>query len=167
MRTSLLTKEDRHDGARSRQRSDHLAALATQSLIAEAELTPKAGLVDRRGRGAHNDLSLKVMRQSASVLEPRFVAMAACSEVHDLSKHLRAELAEIGRDAERAMYKVTQGTNSHKGAIWILGLLVAAAARGHGQNARGIAAVAGAIARLPDRAQPELLTHGVVVGSSY
>jgi len=167
MRTSLLIKDDRHDGARSLQRSDRLAALATQSLIAEAELTPKAGLVDRRGRGAHNDLSLKVMRQSATVLEPHFAAMAACSEVHDLSKNLRAELAEIGRDAEHAMYKVTQGANSHKGAIWVLGLLVAAAARGHGQNARGIAAVAGAIARLPDRAQPELITHGEVVRIRY
>jgi triphosphoribosyl-dephospho-CoA synthase len=167
MRTSLLIKDDRHDGARSLQRSDRLAALATQSLIAEAELTPKAGLVDRRGQGAHTDLSLKVMRQSATVLEPHFAAMAACSEVHDLSKNLRAELAEIGRDAERAMYKVTQGANSHKGAIWILGLLVAAAARGHGQNARGVAAVAGAIARLPDRAQPELITHGEVVRIRY
>jgi hypothetical protein len=47
MPTSLLIKDDRHDGARSLQRSDHLAALATQSLIAEAELTPKAGLVIR------------------------------------------------------------------------------------------------------------------------
>jgi triphosphoribosyl-dephospho-CoA synthase len=167
MRTTLFIKDDRHDGARSLQRSDHLAALATQSLIAEAELTPKPGLVDRRGRGAHNDLSLKLMRQSATVLEPYFAAMAACSEVHSLSNNLRAELAEIGRDAERAMYQVTQGINSHKGAIWILGLLVAAAARGHGQNARGIAAVAGAIARLPDRAQPELITHGEVVRIRY
>jgi triphosphoribosyl-dephospho-CoA synthase len=167
MRTGLLIQDDRHDGARSIQRSDHLAALATQSLIAEAELTPKAGLVDRRGRGAHNDLSLKVMRQSATVLEPHFAAMAACSEVHDVSKNLRAELAEIGRGAERAMYKVTQGTNSHKGAIWILGLLVAAAARGHVQNARAITAIAGAIARLPDRAQPELITHGEVVRIRY
>src|SRR5580700_8568503 len=167
MRTSLLVKDDRHDGAQTLLRSDHLAALATQSLIAEAELTPKPGLVDRRGRGAHDDLSLKLMTKSATALEPHFAAMAACSEVHGLSKHLRAELAEIGRDAERAMYKVTQGTNSHKGAIWILGLLVAAAARGHGQNARGIAAVAGAIARLPDRAQPEFVTHGDIVRNRY
>jgi triphosphoribosyl-dephospho-CoA synthase len=166
MPSSLLI-DDRHDGARSLQRSDHLAALATQSLIAEAELTPKAGLVDRRGRGAHNDLSLPLMTQSANILEPYFAAMAACSEVQDLSTSLRAELAEIGHDAERAMYKVTQGTNSHKGAIWILGLLVAAAARGHGQNARGIAAVAGAIARLPDRAQPDLVTHGDIVRNRY
>jgi triphosphoribosyl-dephospho-CoA synthase len=167
MRTSLLIKDDRHDGAQTLQRSDHLAALATQSLIAEAELTPKAGLVDRRGSGAHNDLSLKLMTKSAIVLEPYFAAMAACSEAQELSKNLRAELAEIGRDAERAMYKVTQGSNSHKGAIWIVGLLVAAAARGQGRNARGIAAVAGGIARLPDRAQPELITHGEVVRIRY
>src|SRR5580658_6898818 len=167
MRSSLLIKDGRHDGAQTLLRSDHLAALATQSLIAEAELTPKPGLVDRRGRGAHNDLSLKLMRQSATVLEPYFAAMAACSEVHSLSNNLRAELAEIGRDAERAMYKVTQGTNSHKGAIWILGLLVAAAARGKSQTAREIVAVAGNIARLPDRAQPELVTHGDIVRNRY
>src|ERR1700722_7650635 len=100
MHRSLLIAGDRQDRAQTGRRSDHLAALATQSLIAEAELTPKAGLVDRRGRGAHNDLSLEVMRQSATVLEPYFAAMAACSEVHDLGKNLRAELAEIGRDAE-------------------------------------------------------------------
>jgi triphosphoribosyl-dephospho-CoA synthase len=167
MWTSLLIKDNRHDGAQTLQRSDHLAALATQSLIAEAQLTPKAGLVDRRGSGAHYDLSLKLMTKSAIVLEPYFAAMAACSEAQALSKNLRTELAEIGRDAERAMYKVTQGSNSHKGAIWILGLLVAAAARGKSQSAREMVAVAGSIARLPDRAQPELVTHGDIVRNRY
>jgi len=163
MRTSLLVKDDRHDGAQTLLRSDHLASLATQSLIAEAELTPKPGLVDRRGRGAHDDLSLKLMTKSATALEPYFAAMAACSGAQDLSKDLRAELAEIGRDAERAMYNVTQGSNSHKGAIWILGLLVATAARGKSQTAREIVAVAGNIARLPDRAH----THGDIVRKRY
>jgi triphosphoribosyl-dephospho-CoA synthase len=77
------------------------------------------------------------------------------------------ELAEIGRAAERAMFKATQGSNTHKGAIWILGLLVAAAARGEGQSAREIVAVAGSIARLHDRAQPELITHGGIVRNLY
>src|SRR5580698_3222639 len=167
MRTSLLIKDDRHDGARNLQRSGHLAALATQSLIAEAELTPKPGLVDRRGSGAHNDLSLRLMTKSATVLEPYFAAMASCSQVLDLDTDLRMELSEIGRSAERAMFKATQGSNSHKGAIWILGLLVAAAARGEGQSAREIVAVAGAIARLPDRAQPGLITHGDIVRNRY
>jgi triphosphoribosyl-dephospho-CoA synthetase len=122
MHRSLLIAGDRQDRAQTLRRTDHLAALATQSLIAEAELTPKPGLVDRRGSGAHNDLSLKLMTQSATVLEPYFAAMASCSQVRDPDTDLRMELAEIGRAAERAMFKATQGSNTHKGAIWILGL---------------------------------------------
>jgi triphosphoribosyl-dephospho-CoA synthase len=167
MHRSLLIAGDRQDGAQTLLRSDHLAALATQSLIAEAELTPKPGLVDQRGSGAHNDLSLKVMTKSAIVLEPYFAAIASCSQVRDLDTDLRMELAEIGRAAEQAMFKATQGSNTHKGAIWILGLLVAAAARGEGQSAREIVAVAGSIARLRDRAQPELITHGGIVRNRY
>src|ERR1700691_798489 len=155
------------DARNSPQQSCHVGTLASQSLIAEAELTPKPGLVDQRGSGAHNDLSLKVMTQSATVLEPYFAAMASCSQVRDLDTDLRMELAEIGRAAERAMFKATQGSNTHKGAIWILGLLVAAAARGEVWSARKIVAVAGSIARLPDRAVPELITHGGIVRNLY
>src|SRR6202161_3906531 len=163
MRTNLLIKDDRHDGARSLRRSDHLAALATQALIAEAELTPKPGLVDRRGPGAHSDLSLDLMRLSATVLQPYFVAMSSTSVGRDADSVLRQELAAIGREAECLMYKVTCGINTHKGAIWNLGLLIAAAARRESQTVREIAAAAGAIARLPDRPQPELITHRYMV----
>jgi triphosphoribosyl-dephospho-CoA synthase len=65
------------------------------------------------------------------------------------------------------MYKVTCGINTHKGAIWNLGLLIAAAARRESQTVREIAAAAGAIARLPDRPQPELITHGEMVRNRY
>jgi triphosphoribosyl-dephospho-CoA synthase len=147
--------------------SKRLASLAREALIAEAELTPKPGLVDRRGSGAHHDLSLALMRQSATAIEPYFAAMASCSQGHDIDCNLRSQLAAIGRNAERAMYQATQGSNSHKGAIWILGLLVAGAIRVPGENAREIVAAAGAIARLPDRAQPKLLTHGDIVRNRY
>lgn len=148
-------------------RPTRVATLARQALAAEAELTPKPGLVDRRGPGAHCDLSLELMLESAAAIEPYFAAMGLASEGRRLDRSLRCELATIGRLAERAMYRVTQGSNSHKGAIWILGLLVAAAARRPGQNAREIVAAAGAIARLPDRMQPELLTHGDIVRARY
>jgi len=144
-----------------------LASLAREALIAEAELTPKPGLVDRRGSGAHHDLSLTLMLQSATAIEPYFAEMASCAQGQALDINLRSQLAAIGRDAERAMYHVTHGSNSHKGAIWILGLLVAAAARAPGWAAREIAATAGAIARLPDRAQPTLTTHGDLVRDRY
>jgi triphosphoribosyl-dephospho-CoA synthase len=149
------------------QRSKRLASLAREALIAEAELTPKPALVDRRGSGAHCDLSLALMRQSAAAIEPYFAAMASCSQGHGLDTNLRSQLAAIGRHAERAMYQATQGSNAHKGAIWILGLLVSAAIRVPGENVREIVAAAGAIARLPDRAQPRLLTHGDIVRNRY
>jgi triphosphoribosyl-dephospho-CoA synthase len=174
MQSSLLIADHPYDTAPGKQRShrlstsaNRLASLARQALIAEAQLTPKPGLVDRRGSGSHRDLSLNLMTQSATVLEPYFVAMASCSQVRDLDDNLRAELAVIGRYAEGAMYKATEGSNTHKGAIWILGLLVAAAAHEDGQHARGIAAAAGSIARFPDRAQPGLITHGDIVRNRY
>jgi triphosphoribosyl-dephospho-CoA synthase len=149
------------------QKMTRLASLAREALIAEAELTPKPALVDRRGSGAHHDLSLPLMRQSATAIEPYFAAMASYSQNHGLDCNLRSQLAAIGRSAERAMYQATQGSNAHKGAIWILGLLVSAAIRVPGENTRAIVAVAGAIARLPDRAQPRLLTHGDTVRNRY
>jgi triphosphoribosyl-dephospho-CoA synthase len=158
---------NRHDVVHGLQRSKQLASLAREALIAEAELTPKPGLVDRRGSGAHHDLSLGLIRQSATAIEPYFAAMASCSQGQIIDCNLRSQLAAIGRHAERAMYQDTQGSNAHKGAIWILGLLVSAAIRVPAQNTREIVAVAGAIARLPDRAQPKLLTHGDIVRSRY
>src|SRR5580700_6492320 len=151
MATFLLANNRQPEVRNSRERSCQLASLARQALIAEAELTPKPGLVDRRGSGAHTDLSLDLMRRSAKVLEPFFADMATAAEGRVPDRDLRAELAAIGRDAERAMYKATEGANSHKGAIWILGLLVAAAAQRGGQTACEIAAGAAAIARFPDR----------------
>jgi triphosphoribosyl-dephospho-CoA synthase len=155
------------DARNSPQQSRRLGALAFQALVAEAELTPKPGLVDRRGSGAHSDLSLDLMRRSARVLEPFFADMASAAEGRIPARDLREELAAIGRDAERAMYKATEGANSHKGAIWILGLLVAAAAQRDDLNAREIASAAGAIARLPDRACLNIVTHGDIVGKRY
>ena len=155
------------DARNSPQQASRLGALAFQALIAEAELTPKPGLVDRRGSGAHTDLSLDLMRRSARVLEPFFADMASAAEGRVPDRDLREELAAIGRDGERAMYKATEGANSHKGAIWILGLLVAAAAQRDDLSAKEIASVAGAISRFPDRACLNIVTHGDIVRNRY
>jgi triphosphoribosyl-dephospho-CoA synthase len=155
------------DARNSPQQSCHIGTLASQALIAEAELTPKPGLVDQRGSGAHTDLSLDLMRRSARVLEPFFADMASAAEGRVPDRGLRTELAAIGRDGERAMYKATEGANSHKGAIWILGLLVAAAARKVGQTACEIAAGAAAIARFPDRGGLNIVTHGDIVRNRH
>ncbi len=145
-----------------------LARLCMQALVAEAELTPKPGLVDRRGAGTHKDLSLSMMKRSALAIEPYFYQMALIASGAYASQHLRERLAAIGRDAERAMYKATGGSNSHKGAIWALGLLVSAASMtGPDTTAAVIAETARSIAMFPDSATLQLVTHGHVVAERY
>ena len=146
-----------------------LARLARQALIAEAELTPKPGLVDRRGVGAHTDLSLDIMRRSAIAIEPYFCRMAILSKGARPSQSMREQLALIGRHAEHAMLEATGGSNSHKGAIWALGLLVSAAAM-YDENSATAAAVAARakdIASFEDRAMPRLVSHGDAVARRY
>ena len=53
-----------------------LAQLAVGSLLEEARLTPKPGLIDRRGSGAHHDMDLALMEKSAHALEVTFYRMA-------------------------------------------------------------------------------------------
>jgi triphosphoribosyl-dephospho-CoA synthase len=146
-----------------------LAALARQALIAEAELTPKPGLVDRRGTGAHSDLSLAIMRRSAFAIEPYLREMALISGRNYPSQPLRERLAVIGREAEHAMLKATSGSNAHKGAIWILGLLTSAAAMQIEDQALAskIAEAAKKIASFEDRATPRLVSHGDLVAKRY
>ncbi|MGF6853366.1 triphosphoribosyl-dephospho-CoA synthase [Paraburkholderia sp. CI3] len=106
-----------------------LARDAIIALIDEAELTPKPALVDQRGSGAHRDLDLAIMRRSAHALEPTFAALARTARRRgEPSALLRAELAQIGRAGEQEMMQATGGSNAHRGAIWIIGLLVAGVA---------------------------------------
>ncbi|ECI3494722.1 triphosphoribosyl-dephospho-CoA synthase MdcB, partial [Salmonella enterica subsp. salamae] len=56
--------------------AEWLARTATQCLIDEARLSPKPGLVDSRGNGAHHDLTLSLMERSAHSLTPTFQALA-------------------------------------------------------------------------------------------
>ena len=105
-----------------------LAQFAVHALIEEVQLTPKPALVDQRGSGAHRDLDLDIMLRSARALEPTFVALARAARHSVPSATLRAELAQIGRAGEREMMQATDGSNAHRGAIWIVGLLVAGAA---------------------------------------
>ena len=150
-------------GLRSRQ----LASLAMDALIAEAELTPKPGLVDRRGSGTHTDLSLEIMRRSARTIEPFFARLAAAATDSPIDGSLRALLGTIGREAETAMFKATNGSNSHKGAIWIVGLLVAGASSRVDVTSTRVAERASQVARLPDRAGVRLVSHGDAMRVRY
>jgi len=164
---NVLPNSSRVISIRGAYTAEHLAELARQALVAEAELTPKPGLVDRRGSGTHSDLSLDLMRRSASAIAPYFAVMGTAAQSMPFGQMLRTEIAAIGRDAESAMLQTTGGSNAHKGAIWILGLLVTAAVQCVDSNSETIAQRAGILARLSDRAQPQLVSHGDLVRVRY
>ena len=150
--TTIETPQTAHQVTRQ---SALLATLAVQALIAEVTLTPKPGLVDLRGRGAHRDLDWTLMCASASALHPTFEAMANAGATINDPQILREELGRIGREGEAVMLRTTAGVNTHRGAIWSLGLLLAAAAQNE-DTADGIATRAASIARRTDRHAPTL-----------
>jgi triphosphoribosyl-dephospho-CoA synthase len=149
-----LQSPPQHQCARISTYAERLANRAVDALVAEALLTPKPALVDRRGPGAHADLDLARLLRSATSLREGFEEMAQCAAGRTPTSTLREELGNIGRRAEETMLAATGGSNAHRGAIWVLGLLVAARAAGSGGEVAGaleIAEVAAKIARLPDR----------------
>jgi len=144
--------------------ADRLADLAVDALIDEADLSPKPALVDRRGNGAHTDLHLGLMHASALALWPAFKEMAETAlEIGEVGVPLREAIGRIGREGEQAMLVTTNGVNTHRGAIWALGLLVTAAAL----QPKSIALCAARLALLDDRYAPKPLSHGAQVAQRY
>lgn len=154
---------------KTRPLAERLADLAVDALIDEADLSPKPALVDRRGNGAHTDLHLGLMHASALSLWPAFKEMAqAAIEFGDVGLPLREAIGLMGREGEQTMLATTGGVNTHRGAIWALGLLVAAVALQPQSTAAGsIALRAARLALLDDRYAPRPLSHGAQVAQRY
>jgi triphosphoribosyl-dephospho-CoA synthase len=135
-----------------------IADLAVAAIIAEADLTPKPGLVDQRGSGAHTDMDLAMLHASAESLHAAFAECASAAGQSVPGPELRARLGEIGRAGERDMLTATGGVNTHRGALWALGLLSAGAACDDG--IAGAVDVAARLAMIPDRFAAGPTSHG-------
>lgn len=99
----------------------HLASMALQ---AELDTTPKPGLVDRNDNGAHRDMDHALMQRSIQALHPYFVRLAQLGFTDKQPCH--DEIVNIGLEAEREMFKSTGGVNTHKGALFSIGLAAVA-----------------------------------------
>jgi len=111
--------------------SRYIAGLAVQSLIKEVHTTPKPGLVDERNNGSHKDMDIALFEASAKALRPYF---ADCFAIGTLTKDMLPSEAFLnlrarGIRAEQEMFAATGGVNTHKGAIYTLGIICAAAGR--------------------------------------
>ncbi|RZT53322.1 triphosphoribosyl-dephospho-CoA synthase [Sphingomonas sp. BK036] len=96
---------------------------ATDCLRQEIATYPKPGLVSPVDTGAHDDMDAAMLDRSADALAPFFARLAEAGAAGAGMDVLRA----IGIDAERAMMATTGGVNTHRGAIFGMGLLCAAA----------------------------------------
>lgn len=114
----------------------YIGQVATSALLEEVSTTPKPGLVDRVNSGGHSDMDFFTFINSSSALSPYFFKMAQVGydweeSLNDLFQKLR----EIGMEAEKAMFQATGGVNTHKGLVFSLGILSAAAAYYYKKNA--------------------------------
>lgn len=108
--------------------AEQIGELAVNALRIEAAVTPKPGLVDRENSGAHDDMDYPLFLASSAALLPCFTACAKAG-IDGYKKspaQLVPVLRRIGRCGETAMYAVTKGVNTHKGAIFSMGILCCA-----------------------------------------
>jgi triphosphoribosyl-dephospho-CoA synthase len=154
--------------------AERVGRLAVRSLYHEAALHPKPGLVSPVDNGSHADMTMATFHRSLFALRRYFPAIARAGAADPELATLQA----LGRDAERDMLRATHGVNTHRGAIFHLGLLCAAAGLpaqpGRAPSAAALSATVAerwgaAIRRGATVAQrdPRQTSHGVQVMRRY
>lgn len=101
-----------------------VSSAAVRALLYEVSVTPKPGLVDRRNNGAHRDMDYYTFLDSALALQPYFETVTLCGyHFAGSAEQLLPQLRAPGLQAEKDMLAATGGINTHKGAIFSLGIL--------------------------------------------
>jgi len=98
-----------------------ITKLAYSALIKEVELTPKPGLVDRLNSGSHKDMDIDTFYVSAKAIKPFIKEFLHLREFNELRK--------VGLECEKAMFKATNGINTHKGMVFSLAVVCGAIGR--------------------------------------
>lgn len=115
----------------SEKDSEYVAAQATRALLYEVCVTPKPGLVDCANSGSHRDMDLFTFLDSTAALasywKRAFLLGQKTAELEPEAAFQR--LRRLGQRAEAAMFRATGGVNTHKGAVFSLGILCAVLGR--------------------------------------
>ncbi len=102
--------------------------LAVKALLMEVSCTPKPGLVDRSNSGAHRDMDYTTFRKSIAALTVPLLQMEEAGKNHRGGiGELLPELRRLGRAGEERMFWATNNVNTHRGALFTMGILTAAA----------------------------------------
>ena len=117
------------------QMADRVAQEAVNALISEVCISPKPGLVDRFDNGSHNDMDIFTFIDSGCALFSYFrdiflLCTKYCGSESGIIKAIRYR----GIIAEKTMLAKTKGVNTHKGAIFSLGLICASIGHLYGED---------------------------------
>lgn len=108
------------------EEADLIASTAVKALLYEVCVTPKPGLVDRNNSGAHSDMDIYTFMGSASALYPYFRKAYLLGLDSEDPASCFKELRKEGLEAEKTMFLETGGVNTHKGAVFTMGIVCAA-----------------------------------------
>lgn len=113
-----------------------IALTAEKSLLYEVATTPKPGLVDWENSGAHSDMDRFTFIDSACELREYFENCAAIGTENPDGDPAEVfeRIRSAGQQAEENMFRATMGVNTHKGALFSLGLLSCAAGMGFAEK---------------------------------
>ena len=118
IRTFLLTK-------RTKNIQRKLSEIALKSLLFEVSLSPKPGLVDFFSSGSHSDMNFYSFLNSTSAISQFWNEFATAGFKTDENfKDALSIVRVIGLKAEKEMYNSTNGVNTQKGLIFLLGLSI-------------------------------------------
>lgn len=111
-------------------------------LMEEVKTTPKPGLVDLCDSGAHTDMDYNTFAASTEAVAPYLAEMARTGiRFHDRRDQIFPLIRETGLRGEQVMFSATGGVNTHKGILFLLGIITAAYGAVFRENGN----------RLPDR----------------
>ncbi|QIE25909.1 2-(5''-triphosphoribosyl)-3'-dephosphocoenzyme-A synthase (plasmid) [Caballeronia sp. SBC1] len=151
--------------------AEAVASYAEHCLRLELETWPKPGLVSLVDSGSHDDMDACTFARSAAAIRPYFAELARAGA----ARADMAVLRRIGVRAEHAMFAATGGVNTHRGAIFGLGLLCAAAGRRSADSTLAESARMPTLGEIISRHWGDdilvgprpLSSHGEVVGRRY
>ena len=110
-------------------KKNDLVSLALKSLILEVSLYPKPGLVDPMDLGSHDDMDYNMFLESCFALVPGFEAYFDAGLNHrGTLPELFEVIRNVGIENEKAMFHATENVNTHKGANFLYGVVIAAIA---------------------------------------
>jgi holo-ACP synthase / triphosphoribosyl-dephospho-CoA synthase len=109
--------------------SSKIANLALKSIIAEVSTHPSFGLVSPLTNGSHKDMDYYTFLDSGFAIAPYLKKMASCGYSYNYEKDIFKKIRNIGMCAEDEMFKATNGVNTHKGMIFLIGIVVTSLAK--------------------------------------